>query len=1224
MSTTTVSPQQRRSPPSPDGGAVPDHYIEAQLNRTGRDVKLVDLFSALMVLIAGIVGYLLVVAVVDHWILPLAVWGRWLLLIAMATAALWYCIAVVLPLIIGRINPIYAAWTIERSEPSLKNSVINYLLFRQDRAGLRAGIYETLKQRAASDLAQVPVDSAVDRTRLIHIGYGLIAILVLFAAYTILLPKSPLTTARRVIFPWADIEAPTRVRIEEVTPGSQQVFHGDTINVSAKCYDVYEDEPVTLFYSSLDGRISEQTIRMQTDRVGARYQSFLPPDGDGIQQDLIYRIEAGDAVTASYRLTVLPAPTLLVQQVEYEYPAYTRQPPRVVERQGDVRGVEGTRVTIRAQANQPIRWATIVLDPVPEGDAAEQPNSAATSQDAAARIVSMQSDDRQAWGTFTLEMEPNGIRPKHTAYQLRFETEEGQPNSHAPLHRIEVTRDLTPEIEILTPTLDRIELPVDRRQQIEVRAIDPDYGLRTIQLRAVAGGVDLLSKTLLDDAEGRIGQVVSSFDFEPWKHGLNPGDALVFWAVAADNRVSPTSGDAEPNLAKTRTYHITILPPENPPVGASEPTPADPNEDPNAPPNPAERPEAGPTDRQTSSDEAAKPDPADGAQGDQAGGQETGDSGDSAAGDSGAEGGSSPSSPSDSQQGGTGSSTSADSAGESQAGGGSRDSSSAAGQAGEGEGQTTGGGAQNSDGSGMQGSPSGDGGPSSSSTSPGQGAGGDQQPPSSGGAATATGQQATGDEPLHDGEVIERTLEHMKSQEAADSSTPQPGSQAGGQPQPASGANDQQQPGSGADGSQGDRPQQAQGNGSATSGSPRSGSPEPGGNQDPNASSQPNQQQGEVPMGGGGPQQEDRNQGAGQQQDASAGQGGNPQGPAETRPETSQNDSRGGEPKQGGLGDNGQSGSGQDSEDTSGSAAAEKRNQDRPKSGSASGGEPKPSEGAQAPSQSDRQSDSQGDSEGDQSGGGRKGPGQGSGQSGNDSSGSQSSADQGAGASQESGSGDTARRPGDQQVADDPTNSPGTQKAPGSSTQATPGSQGRGGGAKSDSQSDSQAAERPTGQPTPGEVDHRGQGLPLGGGRPSAADLNGFDLTGEVPPGEEPNVEYARRATDLVLEYLKDQQQKPDPKLLEKLGWTEDDLRQFLQRWEEMRRTASRDEQGGKDLNESLRSLGLRPNQRDARQVTVRNDQVQGLRDAGERSNPPPKYLEQFNAYKKGTARVHE
>ena len=65
----------------------------------------------------------------------------------------------------------------------------------------------------------------------------------------------------------------------------------------------------------------------------------------------------------------------------------------------------------------------------------------------------------------------------------------------------------------------------------------------------------------------------------------------------------------------------------------------------------------------------------------------------------------------------------------------------------------------------------------------------------------------------------------------------------------------------------------------------------------------------------------------------------------------------------------------------------------------------------------------------------------------------------------------------------------------------------------------------------------------------------------EMAPADKANLEYARKATDLVLERLKDQQDEPDPELLKSLGWTEEELQAFLARWEAMKRNAR--EQGG-------------------------------------------------------------
>lgn len=113
------------------------------------------------------------------------------------------------------------------------------------------------------------------------------------------------------------------------------------------------------------------------------------------------------------------------------------------------------------------------------------------------------------------------------------------------------------------------------------------------------------------------------------------------------------------------------------------------------------------------------------------------------------------------------------------------------------------------------------------------------------------------------------------------------------------------------------------------------------------------------------------------------------------------------------------------------------------------------------------------------------------------------------------------------------------------------------------------------------------------------------------PGGDDPNLEYARKATDLVLDYLKNQEGDPDPELLEQLGWTPDELRRFVDRWESLRKDSVDPLRGNQDqqqLDEALRSLGLHPTADRLQRGTSRDDQMQGVQDAGVRSAPPPEY----------------
>ena len=122
------------------------------------------------------------------------------------------------------------------------------------------------------------------------------------------------------------------------------------------------------------------------------------------------------------------------------------------------------------------------------------------------------------------------------------------------------------------------------------------------------------------------------------------------------------------------------------------------------------------------------------------------------------------------------------------------------------------------------------------------------------------------------------------------------------------------------------------------------------------------------------------------------------------------------------------------------------------------------------------------------------------------------------------------------------------------------------------------------------------------------------------------NLEYTRKATELALSHLQDElaKEQPDPDLLKQLGWDRDDLRKFVDRWERMRRMRrappKRARRRRRELDEALRSLGLRPRTTSLGASDARDDEHKGLRES-RHSTPPPEYAEQTKAYTQGTAR---
>ncbi|MGC4003233.1 MAG: hypothetical protein QM811_08900 [Pirellulales bacterium] len=141
--------------------------IESQLRRARAQVKGVELAQRTLGLVVGVLGFLLLAALIDHWVVSdgLPMWGRLILWSAMVAGAAYYLWRSIVPLLIYKVNPFYAARSIEETKPSLKNSLINYLSLRDDRVALPPAVLDALSQQAAAGVSDVRIDHAVDRAR---------------------------------------------------------------------------------------------------------------------------------------------------------------------------------------------------------------------------------------------------------------------------------------------------------------------------------------------------------------------------------------------------------------------------------------------------------------------------------------------------------------------------------------------------------------------------------------------------------------------------------------------------------------------------------------------------------------------------------------------------------------------------------------------------------------------------------------------------------------------------------------------------------------------------------------------------------------------------------------------------------------------------------------------------------------------------------------------------
>ncbi|GAB6185782.1 hypothetical protein [Thermopirellula anaerolimosa] len=1220
-----------------------ERRIEERIRSVGRRIGWVELSWRLLIWLVGVVGFLLVFTVCDQWLFsrgmptPLR-WTAWSLVAGLSAA--WLGLAVG-PYLLHRIHPLFAAYVLEKAFPGLKHAVMGFLLLRERRQDfehdpLSKHVFLGLERKAAATVETVALDSVVDRAQVVRWAAVLAGVIAAFCLYVVFSPKNALVSTARVLIPWADIAPATRVRIEDVSPGNAEVTAGDRVIVTAHVFGLRSGEEPRLHFSTADGQFSDQVIPLRpVDGESSRFSAELFP---AIPCDTTYRIEAADAETKAFRIRVLPTVRLEVQSLELEYPPYTRLGKKTLTGTGDISAIEGTRVTVSAQASVPLRDAEIELD------------------DGRIRIPMQRSGE--GWlGRFTLKMskkDPN--IGEFTSYALRGTDEDGRRNRDPVRFSIATIPDRPPWVDFQDPPADGSVIPVNAATTLHVKAQDPDFGLNRLALYLEKGGRSIHSSVLLETPPSESGSteiVTKSFELRPAELNLQPGDTVFCWSEALDNR-EPTA-----NRVESRRLQLVIgesTPSDNAqpqqPNAAGGDASAENRSDRSDSPSSDAAPEKNgknsangqdrppPSNQGSTSENSASldgqqnPEPADASSGgdgqpqpsdnnrpDQSkpseggsdahqgqqgmegqGAQSGSQSGGASSGSQSADGtGSQSQSGSQSESGGTGQSSAASqSAGSNGNSGGDSPSTTPDGQAqrpspansgnGAGQGdpaamQETGGGrdaegAQSlGDGKGPTAGAVGQEGSTPADTSESGESGNSGRNPTSNGDGGRSGKPPSpADGQNNPGEAFERILKYLQEK----GRTGTPGGE--GTPDPAV---QQESP--------------ANSPSEGTTGSDRPGAEKPSPNAAEGADSPQERPQGSGTPGESGPERGfPAGDNTGQDSDDPDSQSPRGGGESPANPSAQSGASQpGAAPEDAAMGTTPPPGSQTQGRSPQGTQSSETPPQASrsPQTEGASESSPEP-QASTDPSSRDS-SQTQSENSGTLPGGGREGQGQSSPQSGFGTPGSQSPATTG---------GEAMRDP----------NGPESGGPNGTDGRASANQGSQQGGAETSARSDEagDSGRAPSvGQRSPGN------GNPRGGGLPGDADSAPVQRAPRPDSADEPIVEFARKQTDLALRYLEEELAKntPDPELLDRLGWTREDMERFAQRWRELRDKAevpTADSSSARQFREVLKSLGLRPRGTELRSGRGANDSQRGL-GTPRQTAPPPQWSEQYREYLK-------
>ena len=473
-----------------------------------------------------VLSYLLVFTILDHWVVPggFGELARGLMLGVIALlAAGWIAWKVVRPYS-KDVTGIFAALTLENARPELKSALLNFVDLRRSGRQPVKSIASAMEKQAAVGLSQVDTDRAVDRTTLMRLSYALLAVVILCCLYAVFSPKSisflrPLTLANAAVA--------TQVEFVEIKPGNVEVLAGSSLDVSVEIRGELSGE-VALLYSTHDRQFVDEpiTLRSVPNEELTTLQQFRATitgdNGRGILQDMTYRIVAGDASSDTYRITVLQPPTAVVDGVEYEFPEYMKLANRE-EPGGHIDAWERTQVTVHATANVPLAGAELVLlddDHAPRG--VELP-------------MRIAGGGLQLTGKWRLQAWEDKTYPKF--YRIQCRNKAGESDPDPAIYTLTIRPDLPPVVRLLSPKLDRIQMPANGIVPLLVDAQDPDFELRSLILRmSINGQPAARTETIYYDEGGKAQQSFRGIhEFDLSRLALRTGDLVEIHVEARDN-----------------------------------------------------------------------------------------------------------------------------------------------------------------------------------------------------------------------------------------------------------------------------------------------------------------------------------------------------------------------------------------------------------------------------------------------------------------------------------------------------------------------------------------------------------------------------------------------------------------------------------------------------------------------------------------------------------------
>lgn len=474
-----------------------ENLLTSRLAKMQREIRRVDLFTACCSCATLALAVMFVGVLCDGWIFSdgLSVRGRGFFVVLLLVVAFLSFFWKVAPILGRRINALYAAKALEDAQQDKHNLTINWLqlchadkrtvgphdkdaaMSNEQAQEVRRKTLQIVALQAARLSKKTSDETAVDCSSLIRWGIALACLSSLCAVYTILSPKNPFVSAERIVAPTALIERPQALRFDEVTPGDAVVFQGDFLEIEAVISGAKPSEKVEVLWETEDGRISNVAIPMEP--VGSsRFKATLPDVEKGFSENLNYRVVAGRGSRFESSSDLYHA--TVRPQPSFRVEKTTLKFPSYTGLPSQTFENQGDVRAVENTTVEIVARATEKLTRaylLPDGD-----------QTRAIKMSIHPEEPEIASASFILEWNDNERRrPLFSTYTLLSEDVENEKNRDAQVYNVSILADQPPTIRWESDSSEVVQVPLNDVLRISFVAEDPDYSIRRAELHVAHG-----------------------------------------------------------------------------------------------------------------------------------------------------------------------------------------------------------------------------------------------------------------------------------------------------------------------------------------------------------------------------------------------------------------------------------------------------------------------------------------------------------------------------------------------------------------------------------------------------------------------------------------------------------------------------------------------------------------------------------------------------------------